>query len=492
MAIYSTRRLEASEINTARQRFSDMKPMRYFLLTIIGALSLIMASCIEDGFTTSPTDVLTFSRDTVNFDTVFTAQGTPTARLIVRNKASKGINISSIRFQNPETAFSMNVDGMSGKDFNDVEIRAKDSIYIFIECYIPETQGSSPGLIEDNLEFVTNGVTQKVRLEAYGQNVTRLRNYRVTEDETFTADQPYVVFDSLTIDPGVVLTIEPGAKMLFHDGASMVVNGTLQAVGNAENKIDMRGDRLDDVLPDVGYDILAGQWKGIRIGKESFENRLEFVDMRSTVEGLMLDSCADLSKQKLTLVNSWLHNSQRTVLSSKYSKVDAYGCCFSEAAGAVVSLTGGEHNFVQCTISNNYLFSAITGPLLWIGHALPRHQEENDLPLMKANFENSILYGLPDDINIGDFTGADVFFRNVSFKLEVTPDDNFIDCIGDVDPMFYTDRAAYYFNYRLKPDSPLKSAGNPQFVTPIDEYDMDGVNRLQYGNPSLGAYQVKD
>lgn len=466
-----------------------MKLMRYFILTLICSISLIMVSCIEDGFTTSPSHVLTFSRDTVDFDTVFTDLGTPTARLIVSNKASKGLNISSIRFRNPNSVFRMNVDGMSGYDFRDVEIRAKDSIYVFIECFIPETEGNSPGLVSDELEFVTNGVTQTVQVEAYGQNVTRLRNVRISANTTLTADRPYVIFDSLTVEKGAVLTVEPGAQLLFHDNASLVVEGTINALGSAERKIAMRGDRLDNVLPDVGYDIMAGQWKGVRIGAYSFDNRLEYVDMRSTAIGLVVDSCADLSRQKLTLVNSWLHNSQGNVLTSKYAKVDAYGCCFSEAAGSVVSLTGGSHEFLQCTIANNYLFSAIRGPLLSLHHVLPGHAEENDLPLMRASFSNSIIYGLADDLNIGDFTGADVFFRFVSLKASGTDDDNFINCFWDTDPMFYTDRPIYYFNYRLQPDSPVIAVGDPALVTPVAQYDMDGVNRLSTANPSLGAYQ---
>lgn len=458
-------------------------------MTLVGLISLIMASCIEDGMTTSPQDVLTFSRDTVDFDTVFTDLGTPTARLIVSNKAKKGVNISSIRFRNPDTRFRLNVDGVSGSEFHDVEIRGRDSIYVFIECFIPETQGASPGLVADELEFVTNGVTQQVRVEAYGQNVTRLRNVRVESDMRLTAERPYVIFDSLTVEKGVTLTIEPGTQMLFHDGASLVVEGRLDARGTAERKIDMRGDRLDNVLPDVGYDILAGQWRGVRIDAGSFDNRMEYVDMRSTVSGLRIDSCADLSRHKLTLLNSWLHNSQGTVLSSKYARVDAYGCCFSEAAESVVSLTGGEHEFLQCTIANNYLFSAIRGPLLWLGHVLPEHADENALPLMKASFSNSIIYGLADDINEGDLTGSEVFFRYVSLKAEGSDDDNFIHCLWDTDPMFLTIRPEYYFNYRLADDSPVKSAGDASLVTPLVVRDMDGVDRLRDGAPSLGAYQ---
>ncbi|MCM1369535.1 MAG: hypothetical protein NC204_04100 [Candidatus Amulumruptor caecigallinarius] len=439
--------------------------------------------------TTSSSDVLTFSRDTVNFDTVFTDLGTPTARLIVHNDAKKGLNITSIRFKRNDTEFRMNVDGQSGTEFRDVEIRGRDSIYVFIECFIPETQGANPGLIEDDIEFVTNGVTQLVHVEAYGQNVVRLRNVRLTNNMTMTADRPYVIFDSLYVERNATLKIEPGARVLFHDGASIVVEGRIDAVGEKGKMIDMRGDRLDNVLPDVGYDILAGQWKGIRIKSNSFDNRMEYVNMRSTVSGLTIDSCADLSRNKLTMVNSWLHNSQGTVLKAVHAKVNAYGCCFSEAADAVVSLTGGVHNFVQCTIANNYLFSAIRGAMLTLLHAVPDKQTAPSLPLMKANFENCIIYGLGADLNEGNLDGSNVYFRNVSLKSEGSNDEHFIDCLWDTDPIFYTDRPIYYFNYRLQPDSPVKSAGNPAYVTDIDRVDMDGVNRLSSGAPSLGAYQ---
>ena len=465
-----------------------MKKLFPLLLTIAGFFGLILSSCISDAISTSPSDTLAFSRDTVNFDTVFTDLGTPTARLIVFNRNKKGVEISSIRLKKDDSNFSINVDGQSGKIFRDIEIRGNDSIYMFIECFIPETSSAEPYLVEDELEFITNGVTQTVRLEAYGQNVTRLRAARISSDTEFSAARPIVVFDSLVVEPQATLRILPDTRLLFHDGAELIVHGRIEAVGEPGKLIQMRGDRLDNVLPNVGYDILAGQWKGIRISSGSFDNRIEYVDMRSTAFGLALDSCADLSRRKLLLRNSWLHNSQGSALSAKYSRVDAYGCCFSEAADAVVDLTGGEYLFTQCTFANNYLFSAISQPIVSLYHLLPDHAYENDLPLMKASFENSIIYGLAADINEGDLAGSNVFFRNVSLKAKGDNDDNFIDCLWDTDPLFLTDRPIYYFNYHVKPDSPVIGMGNPAFVGELSLIDIDGIDRLASGNPTLGAY----
>lgn len=467
-----------------------MKKLRVLVYLAVAMMLLpAMVGCISDDFTTSPSDILTFSTDTVSFDTVFTDLGTPTARLKVYNKAKKSINISSIKFADPSSAFSMNVDGQSGSTFRDVEIRGGDSIFVFIECYIPEQEKNTPQLVEDRLQFVTNGVTQEVLLEAWGQNVTRLRGLNVSEDMTLTAEIPYVIFDSLTVAPEATLRIEPGANILFHDGASLTVNGTLEAVGTPGKIINLRGDRLDNVLPNVSYDILAGQWEGVRFTAGSFGNRMEYVDMRSTKTGVVVDSCADLSKQKLLLVNSWLHNSQRNALEVNYAWVDAYGCVFSEAAGSAVYLAGGIHDFTQCTFSNYYLFVYPTEPLLWLDHCLPESLVDNpSQPLMSACFRNCILYGLPTDINEGDLTGSEVYLEYCSLKSPGTDDANFLNCLWDTDPLFLTVRSDYYFNYHVEEDSPVIGAGNPAFVSPICAVDMDGKLRLAAGNPTLGAY----
>ncbi|MBR2084311.1 MAG: hypothetical protein IJ879_06830 [Muribaculaceae bacterium] len=110
------------------------------------ALVAVCSSCIEDGFTTSPSDVLAFNCDTLAFDTVITLQGTATKQMVVYNRSKKQINISSIKVAglSNKGRFHLNVDGIRGDEFHNVEIRGNDSIYIFVEAYLDEMGRTSP------------------------------------------------------------------------------------------------------------------------------------------------------------------------------------------------------------------------------------------------------------------------------------------------------------------------------------------------------------
>ena len=110
--------------------------------------------------------------DTVAFDTVITLQGTATKQMVVYNHSKKQINISSIKVAGLASKghFHLNVDGVRGDEFQNVEIRGNDSIFIFIEAYLDEMDNDAPTLIEDRLVFVTNGMEQKVLLSAWGQD----------------------------------------------------------------------------------------------------------------------------------------------------------------------------------------------------------------------------------------------------------------------------------------------------------------------------------
>lgn len=93
---------------------------------------------------------------------------------------------------------------------------------------------------------------------------------------------------------------------------------------------------------------------------------------------------------------------------------------------------------------------------------------------------------MPGDLNCGDLKGSNVFLDYCLLKSTGSNDDNFRDCLWDKDPLFYTVRSDYYFNYRLQPESPAIGAGDGAFLTPLVMTDMDGYERKN--PPTLGAY----
>ena len=154
-----------------------------------------LLSCEQDPFTTNPNHKLEFSADTVRFDTVFSTISSITLELRVYNRHNKAIKINKLWLEGGSSSvFRFNADGYpSGqtKMLENIEIPANDSIFVFVEITPQANMQSTPVQVTDNLSFSLNGQTQKVILEAYGQDVVVLRNYSLAADETFSADKPY-------------------------------------------------------------------------------------------------------------------------------------------------------------------------------------------------------------------------------------------------------------------------------------------------------------
>lgn len=463
-----------------------MKRFPLYIILILASFITLTTSCIEDDFTTSSSDVLKFSTDTIAFDTIFTDLSTPTASFKIFNKSKKMINISQIRIKgDSQVKFYLNVDGIKGESFSNVEIRGEDSIFVFIQAFIDPTNENNPLEYKDKIEFLTNGVLQEVVLTAWGQDVIRLHGPEISENTTFTADKPYVIFDTLKVHENATLTLQPGVTLYFHDKAGMKIDGKLNAIGTKDAIINLRGDRLDKVVGDISYDIMSGQWGGIKFTQNSYDNEMQYVYMRGSTDGVILDSCST-DRKKIHLFNSVLHNSSNSVITSNYAWVEAEGTEFSDSKYSVANFKGGKIRFINCTFANYYLFSAIMGPLVNMSYLKPEDLKE--APLMDATFDNCIIYGNAADINIGDLTGTNVYFRNVLLKSKGSDDSNFINCVWGGDPKFYTDRNNYIFDYRLKNESDAIGVGNRDYCPESSRYDRYGNDRFLNGALDLGAY----
>ncbi len=220
----------------------------YPVLFILAAFSF--SSCDDELFTDNPQKTLAFSTDTLTFDTVFTTIGSTTEKFLVYNPNNRALHISSIGLAGGKNSqFRINVDGNTSADnqFRNIDISANDSLYIFVEVTVDPNNADSPVLIDDSVVFQTNGVEQRVRLEAFGQDMILIKNKTILNDTTLSAQRPYLIYGYLAVDSAKTLNIPAGCKFYFHNNADLIVYGNLKAEGTFEKPIEMRGDRLDKV-----------------------------------------------------------------------------------------------------------------------------------------------------------------------------------------------------------------------------------------------------
>ena len=466
-----------------------MNNMRFPLWMAMAVMVIAAAftSCIEDGFTTSPSDVLAFNRDTIAFDTVITLQGTATKQMVVYNRSKKQINISSIKVAGLSSKghFHLNVDGIRGDEFHNVEIRGNDSIYIFIEATLDEMERDEPTLLEDRLEFETNGVSQSVLLSAWGQDVIRLSGDTISRNTRFTANKPYLIYDTVFVAPNVTLTLDAGATLLFHDKAAMRCAGRMLANGSAEAPVTFRGDRLDRIVGETSFDIMSGQWGGIIFTPPTMGNVLKHVIMKGSTIGMHCSAYGDTTHCALKLVNCVLTNSASTCLATATCYVQAIGTEFSDAAEEVCYFAGGKVMASQCTFANNYLFTVPSLPIL---NVFDVEYSDGTIGKIKAYFDNSILYGLAPELNESRLDDFNVYMRYCLFKSAGEDDAHFINCVWDADPLFLTVRDDHIFDYRVGNESPAIGKGNPTLCPAEARYDRYGNDRLARGSVDLGAY----
>lgn len=103
-----------------------------------------------------------------------------------------------------------------------------------------------------------------------------------------------------------------------------------------------------------------------------------------------------------------------------------------------------------------------------------------------ALITNSITHGYGSDAHPADLSKdfPSVLFQNCMFKAKGPDDANFSVCYWDADPLFYTVRNDYLFDYRVKPDSPAIGKSDLNIGTSLSPIDFYGCIR----NSDLGAY----
>ena len=454
-----------------------------------------------DDYSASPNDLLSFSTDTVAFDTIISTINTPYRLFKVYNRHSKALLISSVYLENgASSGFKINVDGHSGVAFQDIEIRGNDSIFVFVDAKPAQNHSDQPEYLQDYIVFVTNGVQQKVFLEASAQDAVIWKGHTFPAGYTILeGNKPYLIYDSLVVNEGTVLEIKEGVRFYMHNPAEIIVRGTVKARGTLEKPVVIRGDRFDNYLSEINYDQVPGQWGGVRFESNSYENEWEHVYIRNGKYGVDF-SVSELSRPKMKMKNVVMTNFKGTLLRAVNCHIEFDNCEFTNARNALLSLTGGAYRFTHCTIANYYLSSTEMGwgnsdheTLRLMGGYFDNNTPDTVHYPVQADFYNTIIWGRGRGSGIQFEDPADeirAVFRNCVITSEKTthPDIQWMDCLAK-DPQFKQIASDYLkYDFRLDSLSPARNIANPVFSQPIP-FDIKGIDRFADEGPDIGGYE---
>ena len=483
--------------------------MRSIYVFLILAGIITFSSCRNDFDTTVSTGNLEFSRDTIFLDTVFTNIGSSTYNLKVYNRSDEAISIPSVRLGLGESSdYRLNVDGVPGRTFENIEILANDSIFVFVETTLDINNvgdGSNEFLYTDVIEFNSTGISQQVNLVTLVKDAiflfperdgatgiietltvnnveTSIEGRYLMDDElTFTNDKPYVIYGYMAVgDPNGIdaktLNIEAGARIHFHadsglliaDNASLQVNGTLSTDQILlENEVIFESDRLETVFSDV-----PGQWGTILLTDGSINNRINYATIKNATVGILNESSGNTSgTPSLTLSNTQIYNASAVGLLNRFSVVKGSNTVINNCGQfAMLIQLGGSYNFTHSTFANYWSQSFRNTPAVFIDNTLLSGDVLLVGELAQANFTNCIIYGNQDEeLGFNKDDGAPFNFKFINTQIRF--DDDFGDF--NENPLFDFTNVNFYQD--------VIRGGNPDFFEPTENMLQIGENTASNG-----------
>lgn len=466
-----------------------------YLACVALFMSMLYTGCTNtEQFTVSPDCSLSFSTDTVRMDTVFTGIASASAGLMVYNKNKSGIRTDVVLAGGTSSPFRINIDGEGGHQIAGLELLHGDSLFCFVSVNIPSNSMDKPFKCIDSLMFILeSGVVQRVILEADGQNAVRLQSHTVSSNLTLTAQLPYIVTDTLRVMPGATLTLMPGTRLFFHQKAVLDVQGQISACGTPDSMIIMRGDRLDNMLPDLPYDLLSGQWRGIVLGSDSYDNMFSYCDIHGAEFGIRADS-SESSRTKFSMETSVLHNVDGNGIEASGCSIVVANSQITNAGGYCVDLAGGKADFAFCTIASFSIWNIGNGAVRITDSRRKTHFE-----LENATFRDCIITGRHKDewvVELPDSVGLQPLY-SVSNSLLMTMDTtnaHFHDVVfengnhGRYGPDNFTHNTLVGYRSEFSLDSLSRARGIADTLSLLWPVDLSGVPRPLSG-ADAGCYQ---
>ena len=502
--------------------------MRQLTFLFFVGILISVSSCRTDFETVASTGDLKFSRDTIYLDTVFTNIGSSTYTLKVYNNSKNDITIPTIQLgKGLNSKYRMTVDGTQGnqgKIFNNVNLLAKDSMYIFVETTANIADANPTDfLYTDQILFDGGTNLQKVELVTLIQDAVFLYPQRFDDGTTeslpigdeeiygffldendaingnelkFTNKKPYVIYGYAAVPPEKSVTFDPGARVHFHansglilaKNASLNVNGTTSTTDKLENEVIFEGDRLEPDFSDV-----PGQWGTIWLTEGSTNHKINHLTIKNATIGLLIQNNNGTT---VSIKNSQIYDSTNYGILAQTAKINGENLVINNAGLAGLACTyGGDYKFTHSTFNNNWSSSSQVSVLVnnYYTGAIPEVKN-----LTAATFNNCIIYGsYSNELNLSKKAGAtfEYQFNNCLIKFDNTSNQY------SKDPLyqFTTDPTHYNAIIQNKDPKFLKvvknklniddtsaafAKGNATYLVPLDI-----LGKTRTLPPDLGAYQ---
>ena len=362
---------------------------RLIYLFVLSVMPWLGISCEKESFVTDDGAVkLTFSADTLTFDTVFTTIGTATRRVTVYNNSSDNLKLNSITLAGGRTSrFRLNVDGDTSMVARGVEIEAGDSIFIFAQANINPYDTTSPFLVEDAIVF-SNG--QRLPLTAYGRNAIYHKPIHPDSvfirlsSQTWTDSLPHVVLGNLLVSSNQTLVLDSGAEVHFGNDAMLIVGESARLV--------VRGTVGRPVLftslrHDGWYSFLPGQWQTIWFYNYS-SGVIDHAIIENGTGGLRGYPGADLK-----VYNTVVRNMSDCGIIGQGATITGNNLLVYDCLCNLTVLMGGSYEFRRCTFANYWSYSARKIQAVVLSNCMNTKDGVVGGDLLKADFDNCIVWG---------------------------------------------------------------------------------------------------
>ena len=498
--------------------------MRYFISFILCITLISMSSCRKDFSTIPNFGKLEFSKDTVFLDTVFTNIGSATYNLKVYNRGNNAITIPSIQLEKGTASnYRLNVDGIPGKEFNDIDILAKDSIFVLIETTVNVSNELNPlyvdkilfdnGTNQQDVDLVTlvedanfifpgkDAISMKIdSLTLDGQPTTIKGRFLKDTELTFSKVKPTVIYGYAAISSNKTLTIEAGARVHFHENSGLIVDemATLKVNGTLSEKVIFEGDRLEN-----SFSQIPGQWGTIWMRAGSKDNEIKHAQIKNGIIGILIDSIGATSSPTLKLQNTEIYNHSNFGILARETNIEGHNVVIGSAGQASLAATiGGTYNFTHSTFANYWNSGIRQLPAVLVNNFFIYENETGQeitetRDLKAANFTNCIFNGNNNiEFVIDKVDGGGLFnysLKNCMIKFNDT--NNSFNGVAEVD--FANN--SNYSNIILNGSPNFRDIQKSDFIIGeksdainnaiTSPFTLDILEVDRTTNPDIGAYQ---